>query len=162
MITQARLKELLHYDPETGVFIRKAKQSNQMEGAIAGGEDGSGYLRIRIDGKKYKSHRLAWLYMFGILPANKTDHINQNRSDNRICNLREVTDGDNSKNASRRSDNRSGITGVYWSGVNQKWAVQINDNGEQKFLGRYESLLDAAAVRIKANSRYNYHENHGS
>ena len=101
MLTQERLKQLLNYDPETGIFTRIISvSSNALKGDIAGWINGHGYRQLSIDYKKYDCHRLAFLYMLGKLPNEEVDHINHIRSDNRWINLREVTRHENKKNLS--------------------------------------------------------------
>ena len=115
-MTQIKLKEFVDYDPGNGVFTRKQlKVKCQVQpGDIIGTPDGLGYLRSSIDGKKYKLHRLAWLYVYGYFPENFIDHINRNRSDNRIENLREVSRQCNVRNCGNLKTNTSGIKGVGW------------------------------------------------
>ena len=123
MITQKELKELLHYDPGTGVFVWKniITANQKKNGDVAGGYDDKGYIKIRINYKHYLAHRLAWLYVYGEWPSKHLDHINRNPSDNRISNLREATHLENNKNASKRKDNTSGYKGVNWHARNKKW-----------------------------------------
>ena len=114
MITQARLKELLSYDPETGIFIWVVGRQgidgvNEQAGTLH-----EGYRRIRVDGMCYRSHRLAWLYTYGSFPLNQLDHIDHNRSNNAISNLRLADVEQNNRNASKHKKNSSGVTGVYW------------------------------------------------
>ncbi|MCK9994454.1 MAG: hypothetical protein Dbin4_02974, partial [Alphaproteobacteria bacterium] len=98
-LTQSRLKELLHYDPDTGVFTRRVQtSSNARVGDVAGCLHPEGYRHIQIDGKRYAAHRLAWLYMTGEWPTNQLDHLNGVRDDNRWGNLREATHGQNQQN----------------------------------------------------------------
>jgi HNH endonuclease len=114
-LTQAELKEHLHYDPETGIFTRLKSIAHRVKiGDIAGClHVGSGYVNIRVFGIHYKAHRLAWLYIHGINPCNDIDHINGNRSDNRIINLRDVTRSVNKQNTRKcSSNNKSGFLGV--------------------------------------------------
>jgi len=143
MITQERLKELLHYDPDTGVFARLMSRGNTTKGNIAGNIETNGYVVIYIDGKSYKAHRLAWLYVNGYMPSDQTDHINQDRSDNRIANLREVDRVTNGRNQRRASNNTSGI------------------EGKLKYLGLYKCKEEAHQRRREAEKEYNFHENHG-
>src|SRR5215813_12141516 len=103
MLTHERLKELLSYDPKTGLFIWNSR------GAVAGTTDQEGYIQIHLDGKKYRAHRLAYLYMTGEMPTQILDHINRVRSDNRWGNLRPVTDRFNYYNCSDYSNNKSGV-----------------------------------------------------
>ena len=161
MLTQKRLKELLHYDPETGVLTRIARTSNSIQiGDIAGGHS-YGYLTIRIDNVKYFSHRLVWLYIKGEWPKAEIDHINHIRDDNRWINLRESTSRENSRNQSLNNKNTSGITGVYWHIKANKWAAYIGTKGKTKHLGLFSTLIAAVYARHIADIEYGYHPNHG-
>jgi hypothetical protein len=88
-LTAERLRERLHYDAETGVFTRRVGSGHAHAGDMAGSVHSTGYVRIGIDGGKYTAHCLAWLYVHGVWPSDQIDHINRNRSDNRIANLRQ-------------------------------------------------------------------------
>jgi hypothetical protein len=102
-LTQQRLHELLHYDPSTGAFTwRVAPNRRIIAGSVAGVTETNGYRRIRIDGRQYGAHRLAWLYMHGEFPPNDIDHINRTRDDNRSTNLRAVTRKENMTNVAPR------------------------------------------------------------
>ena len=120
-LTQARLKELFYYDRHTGLFIRKVTKGGQKKGTFSGSDQGEGYLRIRVDGKRYLSHHLAWLYIYGELPICEMDHINRDRSDNRIRNLRLEDREINTRNVGVRKDNKTGMDGVSWCKTHQKW-----------------------------------------
>jgi len=115
ILTQNRLKELLEYNPETGLFIRKkTTASNAQVGNIAGFlNKHTGYKSIHIDGKEYYCHRLAFLYMNGFLPEKQVDHINRIKDDNRWINLRNATSTENLQNTSLRKSNKSGEKGVF-------------------------------------------------
>ena len=156
MITQKWLKDKYNYDKETGVFInRKSKK-------LLGGIDKYGYLRTHLKGKGYRLHRLAWLYFYGELPSKNIDHINGNASDNRIDNLREAEQTLNLKNMRKRSDNKSGATGIWWDKCRNNWQVYINLKGKIfKHLGRFNNKFDALAARKSAEIKNNYHKNHG-
>lgn len=108
-LTQARLKELVEYNPDTGAFICIKKNNVRKVGDILGTVNKHGYLLLQIDGKTYPLQRLAFLYMLGYFPSKLVDHINRNTIDNRWCNLREATKEENNRN--RKCLNRS-ITGV--------------------------------------------------
>jgi len=114
MLTQERLKELLEYDPETGVFVWLQTTSNRVKvGSVAGCRRRDGYLLIRLDGKLYLGHRLAWLYVHGEWPANVIDHIDQNKSNNAISNLRDTSMAVNGLNKDKpRRHNTTGFMGV--------------------------------------------------
>lgn len=150
MLTQQRLKDLLHYCEETGCFTRRVTKRS---GSVAGGLDDKGYIRIRVDGKRYRSHRLAWMYTHGYWPASELDHINGDRSDNRIANLREASRSENMRNQRVRSDNTSGHKGVYWSAHKSRWVAQIADNGKLIHLGYFTDIDGAIAVYVAAAHR---------
>lgn len=161
-VTQEKLKELFRYAPDTGVFTRLVSVASMARaGDIAGNTDGQGYLRIRVEGKLYKAHRLAWLYTNGEFPQDQIDHINGVRDDNRIANLRAVNRTENMKNTKIRTDNTSGVLGVGWHKGTDKWLATINVKGVKKYLGYFTDIKDAVAARKKANILYGYHENHG-
>jgi hypothetical protein len=88
-LTAERLRKRLRYDAETGLFTRRVGSGHAHAGDMAGSVHSTGYVRICIDGGRYTAHRLAWLYVHGVWPSGQIDHINRNRSDNRIANLRE-------------------------------------------------------------------------
>ena len=154
-LTQERLKKLLHYDPETGIFIRLVKTSFIKIGDIAGYHS-HGYITFSVDGKEYLAHRLSFLYMEGYFPENDVDHINRIRDDNRWCNLRHVTHKCNLRNCSLSKNNKSGINGVSWSKAANKWESCIKVDGEKKYLGIFETLKEAAQVRWKAEVKYDF------
>ena len=155
MITAAELRELLHYDPETGVFTRikiVAPQSRIKIGDVAGSL-WDGYWRIKLGGRggrSYAAHRLAWLYMTGSWPEDEIDHANLNSADNRWENLREACRSTNIANTRRRSDNASGFKGVYWSKELGKWRAEITVHKKRVFLGSFSSPEDAHASYARA------------
>lgn len=121
-LTQAQLKELLHYDPDTGIFTWKQPRSGVVVGAVAGRKDTAGYWAIQIYRRIFRAHRLAWLYVYGSWPSRDIDHINRARDDNRLCNLREATRSENSYNRLKKSD-RQGVPGVYQKRGKSIWLV---------------------------------------
>jgi hypothetical protein len=161
MITQKELKELLMYNPNTGIFTWKTITSNRVKaGEIAGTMHRDGYSQIKINGKFYRAPRLAWLYVYGEWP-DKIDHINHIRNDNRINNLRSVSNLDNSRNQKMRKNNTSGITGVSRYKEKNKWEAYIWDSGKKIHLGHYTNKDEAIKIRKQAEILYGYHPNHG-
>jgi len=162
IITQKRLKEILHYNPETGIFTWKIRQArSKVSVGDAAGCKTKGYTRIKINGKLYSSHRLAWLYVYGVFPVNQLDHINHARSDNRIENLREVTNQENHKNVSKHKRNRSGVNGIHWNSRDSNWKSGIMSNGKAIFLGNFTDKFEAICARKSAEVKYGFHSNHG-
>lgn len=161
MLTQERLKELLHYDPDTGFFTRLVSRGRAKAGDVAGSETDQGYIRIKIDLEDHQSHRLAFLYMTGRFPEHEVDHISGRRSDNRWVNLRTATSLENGRNQKRPITNRSGVLGVHWHRRSGKWSAQIQVNSSGKHLGLFEEFNDAVAARKAAEQQYGFHANHG-
>lgn len=147
-ITGERLKELLTYDPETGVFRWRVASSNRAPaGSIARNIDrATGYIRVNVDGRRYYAHRLAFLYMTGAFPPAEVDHINGDPSDNRWLNLRPATRSENERNKGIRRGNALGVKGVerLKSG---NFQVRLSVNGKRMTFGTYGNLKDAAARR---------------
>jgi HNH endonuclease len=112
MLTADRLRELLHHDPEMGKFIRRVRRGPVPTGALAGHRRRDGYLDIKVDGRLYLAHRLAFLYMTGHWPKYEADHCNLDKADNRWLNLREATRDQNNQNAGVRKNNWTGCKGV--------------------------------------------------
>jgi len=162
MINQKRLKELLHYNRYTGVFTWLVNSGPAKSGSISGSEDSGGYLQIGVDGNRYRAHRLAFLYTTGMWPDGEVDHVNHNKSDNRISNLRITSHKENGKNQKRPFDNKSGHIGVSWVTRNEKWLSQIRVNNKAIHLGYYDNIDFAVAARIQAEIEYGFHRNHGS
>lgn len=148
-LTQERLKQLLDYNPETGVFTWAVRRGNALNiGSTAGSLDRNGYLQIETGNKLYLSHRLAWFYMTGVWPALQVDHINRNKSDNRWANLRLATHGQNHSNSVRPSNNTTGFKGVGKKGG--KWYAQIVFNKKHKHLGTFSTPEAAHAAYCAA------------
>jgi hypothetical protein len=139
-ITADRLRELLHYDPETGVWTWLARPNRRIRiGDAAGYQSRDGYVRIQVEGSYCSSHRLAWLYMTGKWPSREIDHINLVRNDNRWANLREATSLENKANSPARRTNKSGFKGVSWSKGHRKWIAQISIEGKTRYLGSWHT-----------------------
>lgn len=158
-LTQERLQQVVYYDPETGIMYRYLKS---IEDRPIGSDHGEGYLRARVDGKRYLIHRLAFLYMTGRWPNNQIDHIDGNRLNNKWANLREASNQNNSKNQRIPSSNTSNTIGVYWHGREKKWRAQIVVNGHLKYLGSFQDLEEAVKSRKEAEEKYSFHKNHGN
>jgi len=160
-LTQERLKELVNYNQETGDFTWLVRTSNRIKPGDIARCMSHGYIRIGIDGKNYKAHRIAFIYMMGLMPL-EVDHINHKRDDNRWINLRAVTRTVNSQNKSMQCNNTSGVTGVYLCKKTEKWVSEIMANGVYKYLGRFIYKKNAEKARKKAEIKYNFHKNHGA
>lgn len=152
MLTQAGLKEALHYDADSGIFRWKISKNNRVKLFQAAGHlDFYGYIKIRFQGKLYFAHRLAWLYVNGKWPTNQIDHINGVRNDNRICNLRCATVSQNLQNLrNARSDNKSGFLGVGLHKRSNKYYAHIRIGGKLKHLGSFKTAEQAHAVYLAA------------
>jgi len=139
--TQERLKQLLDYDPETGLFSRLSGWRGKKVGTI----DAKGYVRICVDYSIFRAHRLAWIYMTGEIPDDQIDHVNGDRSDNRWANLRSATQSQNQFNRSVRSENCTGMKGVTLQ-PNGTYRAQIFIEGKLKCLGRHKTADEAKAA----------------
>lgn len=157
-LSQNRLKELLHYNPNTGVFIRKVRSSNHKAkvGDIAGSINKRGYIQININNKKHYAHRLAFLYMEGYFPENEVDHINRDTADNKWENLRHVSRSCNLRNSSKSKNNKSGVVGVCWLNREKLWQSQIMVNRNNIKLGCYKNFISAVKSRWGAEKEYNF------
>lgn len=145
--TQERLKELLNYDPETGVFTWKVERPGMQVDNIAGTTTSNGYVRIAVDGLKYLANRLAWMYHFGEDPGElSVDHRNRNPSKNNIVNLRLASHSQNRKNTASK--------GFIWEKARKKWRAQIKVNNKYIFLGRYHCQWQAHEAYWDARYKY--------
>lgn len=154
-LTAEYLRSVLDYDPATGIFTRKVSTARRVKvGDVAGSQDGHGYLRIMVQLRGYQAHRLAWLYTYGEWPKDQIDHINRNRSDNRIANLRDVSHKQNGQNRSKSSHNTSGHPGVAWYKRDSKWQAKIAHNCKDIHLGYFATLEEAIAARKAAEKLY--------
>jgi hypothetical protein len=152
-LTRARLKELLHYDPDTGVFTWKANLGKARVGAAAGRLDkATGYILIGIDRHQYYAHRLAWLSVNGEFPNGMLDHRDTCGSNNAIGNLRVADGTQNGANKATMRTNKSGLKGVSWHSGGQKWQASIKQGGRSVGLGLFDNVHDAHDAYKKAAS----------
>lgn len=153
MVTRERVLELLRYEPETGNFYWRMRRGPNVAGRGAGGPNSGGYHQIKIDGRIYYTHRLVWLVETGEWPPQGVDHINRLPADNRFVNLREASQAQNQQNCSRRSDNKSGFTGVTWDRRANRWRAQIQKNRLQHNLGYFDTPEEAAEAYAAAKAQ---------
>lgn len=156
-LTAERLRELLHYDPETGVFTRlvaTVRGARFAAGTVAGSVHSQGYRTICIDGRSNKCHRLAWLYMTGEWPADMVDHANGIKSDNRWANLRSADRALNMQNLRKAQTNsRSGLLGVCIERKG-KFRAEIRFDGKRLHLGTHETAEAAHAAYLEAKREF--------
>lgn len=150
---QKHIIALFEYSPKTGKFTRKVRTStNTHVGDIAGSNNK--YSQIRINGRAYRANRLAWLYVHGSWPTGQIDHKDRDPTNDRITNLRDVTQSVNQHNVSRRADNWSGQAGVTWNARTGKWRARIHADKKAYFLGAFDSLTEASAAYQAAKRIY--------
>lgn len=162
MLTQSRLREVLIYNLESGLFTWKVSLRYGDAGKVAGTPDKDGYITIRIDGHSYRANRLAFLYVLGRFPNGVADHIDQVVTNNAWNNLREATYVTNGYNRKNSSNNTSGVKGVYWDKVRNKWVARISVNKRRLVVGEFNKLSDAEAAIVSARNKYHGEfANHG-
>ena len=164
-ISPAQVRELLDYDPSTGVFVWKHRGSkwfpgdehhrkiwnNRFAGKVAGNNRKDGYTVVVINYVRYTAHRLAWAHVYGEWPKNEIDHIDGDRSNTRIANLRDVVRRVNQENLKRsRGETKSGLLGVTWDKKKNKWFARIKAGGRARFLGYFSDPNKAHEVYLKA------------
>lgn len=151
-LSLARLREVVEYSPETGLFTWvSSRPGHAQAGRVAGHVKRSGYGTLMIDGRAYKTHRLAWFYVHGEWPSAHIDHKDGDPSNNRLDNLRDATPRINAENRRKpRRDNGSGYQGVSWHSQQRKWQARITCNGRARSLGVFETPTAAYAAYIAA------------
>jgi hypothetical protein len=162
-MTLKELHHLVHYNPHTGkmVWNNPLPHSRPKSGELVGGINNDGYRSVMIKQKLYLVHRLVFLYMTGQVP-HFVDHIDRERTNNKWENLRPATSMSNAKNHTKRSNNKSGVTGVCWDNTNKKWMASIYDNRKPIFLGHFSDFFEAVCVRRSAETKYNYSRGNGT
>jgi len=148
VITQSELKSELNYNPKTGKFYWIKPGKGRRKNGVAGGLN-NGYICISWKGKKYQAHRLAWLYIHGYLPENDIDHINRDRTDNRLTNIREASRSCNLRNRGNFKNNKSGVKGVFYNQYSS-FEVMIKINGKKINIGSFGDLTEAVCHRLAA------------
>lgn len=163
-LTAERARALFEYDPETGELRNRiSRNPNARAGSRVGCPHSKGYLVVGVSKKNYKLHRLAWLLTYGHWPKAEIDHINGVRDDNRLLNLREANDLENSHNAKLRTDNLSGFKGVRWEKRYNTFAARIRVNGTRTYLGSFRTAEAAAeAYRAAATALHGAFANFGT
>lgn len=155
MLTAEYLRSILHYDPETGIFVWKMRPitrphdktwNARFAGTVAGATNNHGYAQIHITNAIYGSQRLAWLWMTGEWPAEQIDHRNGRKGDNRWCNIREATRAQNMHNVGIQRHNTSGYKGVSFHKGDRKWRARHWKDGRYVFVGNFDTPEEASAA----------------
>jgi hypothetical protein len=156
ILDSTRIREILDYNPETGEFYWKIKSNKRAPiGAKAGGITNDGYGHIRYLNKRYSMSHLAWIHFYGKPALMYLDHINGNRFDNRISNLREATPAENMQNIRKAPKNSShGFLGAHFDKEKNKWRSRIRVNGTKISLGRFNTPEEASAAYLAAKRQY--------
>lgn len=153
-LTLKRLKEALHYDPTTGLFTWLISAGSAVKGSLAGSEKSDGYIEIGLDKSVYRAHRLAWLYTTGSCPKDQIDHVDGDRSNNRIANLREATPTQNQWNRAKSTNNTSGFKGVSWHKRRLKYQAHISRGSlGRKTLGFFDTPEEAYREVLRAQRK---------
>ncbi len=151
ILTQDKLHALLKYDPITGVFTNRVTRNPRAKiNEPAGALTSQGYIAFQIDSVKMYAHRAVWLYVYGSWPKEEIDHINRNRADNRLVNLRAATRLANSHNTGKHVTNTSGHKGVTLHRRSKRWQVQLRANNKTFYVGQFAQLTDAVQARAIA------------
>lgn len=161
-LTQAALKKFFVYNPFTGEFTRRLYSGTCGKiGDVVGTPHNQGYLAVSLNTKSYLAHRLVWLYMYGFFPKEEIDHIDHNRSNNALSNLRLVSSLENKQNTRLSKNNTTGHNGVALHKPTGKYRAYIMVNRKHIHLGLFETLQEAIDARKQADITYNFHKNHG-
>ena len=157
MLTQTKVRELFDYNHQTGELTWKVRLATHINiGDVAGSPDRQGYLHVGIKGKRYKNHRLIFLYHNGYLPENEVDHIDRDIANNRIENLRELSKSCNLRNSKLYASNKSGIKGVLKKRNSNIYVASIYFEGKNRHLYYGTDFVEAAAHRLAAEQAIGY------
>lgn len=173
-LTPKEVRRLIDYDPDTGALTWRSRPrcdfhrdldwsrwNTRFAGRPAFTVNSGGYLVGRLAGKMRKAHRVAWAHFYGAWPEATIDHVNRDKRDNRIHNLRDVSRSVNLRNMPKPKDNTSGVVGVYWRKDLCKWRALIAVDGKTLQLGHFEQFDDAVAARKTAEREHHFHPSHG-
>lgn len=173
------LRQLLSYDPATGVLTWRERTPDMFTKSgdfavlhcqswnarfahkVAGSPVNNGYLTVNIGGSLFTAHRLGWTIHHGSPPTDQVDHINGDKADNRIANLRDVTASDNSRNQKMRATNTTGVMGVNWHPARRCWVSNIYADGRRWHLGYFRTFDEAVTARKDAELKHGFHPTHG-
>mgnify|MGYP000223524280 CR=1 FL=1 len=156
-LTQTRLRELLHYDPKTGLFVWRTNRRGMRTGVRAGYVKvfkNVSYLNIRVDGRHYRAGRLAFLYMTGEWPPDEIDHRDCDGLNNRWENLRAATRSQNRANSRLSSNSLTGYKGVTYHRKSCRYRAWIQVGGKGHYLGRFDTPEEAHAAYVAAAKKY--------
>jgi len=154
-ITAELVRSLLDYDANTGVLRWRISRGRSKTGAIAGTVNKDGYIGISINATTLVAHRVIWLHVHGTWPEYQIDHINGNKSDNRISNLRDVPPAINSQNRTKsHKDSKSGILGVYWHSRDKRWIAQIDVGKRSHHIGTFRTEQEARDAYLAAKAQF--------
>jgi hypothetical protein len=142
------IRRLLTYDATSGEFYWRETRGRRKQGALAGNVSPRGYRRIHCNGRAYFAHQLAWYMHYGVFPHTEIDHIDRNRDNNRIANLRLSNRTEQLHNTGVRTDNSSGYKGISWE--SGRFRTYINIGGTRVHLGRYMTFDEAYRARKRA------------
>lgn len=164
-ITAERARQLFDYNPDTGELRWKTRSgqpqfNGQYARKVVGCVQATGYRQFTFQQQGFSAHRVIWLLVHGEWP-DQIDHINGDRADNRMVNLRSVTGAENSQNQAIHKNNVSGFCGVSWHSTEGRWQAYIRVNGKAHSLGRFDDFEAAKAARLAAERKYGFHPNHG-
>ena len=162
-LTYEYLDSIFRYDSETGYLFNKVRRGLKFpeDRAETSVDNSTGYKTININNKGYGAHRIAWFLHYGEMPTSQIDHIDHNKTNNKIKNLRAVTHRENSLNRGINKNNTSGIVGVIWYKRDKKWQSTIRVKYKKIHLGYFFKKEDAIAARKMAEKIYKFHKNHG-
>ena len=160
-LTQKRAIELFSYNRKTGKLTNRIQRNNRNKiGDLAGTLKEDGYRRVEVDGMRIYAHHIVWLIVHGKLPTKSVDHINNERGDNRIKNLREATQSEQQKNHTITAANTSGANGTELM-ASGRWRAQIKVDGKSIQVGTYDTQKEAVAARKKADATHGFDKTHG-